>query len=93
MAQSPIHVTISDEATVEFVRGKVRNGEYASEADLVGEVLLMFKEEQAEFDRWVQQVILPRLVAAEADPGSLIPIAQVEANLAERRRRRTARAS
>jgi Arc/MetJ-type ribon-helix-helix transcriptional regulator len=93
MAQSPIHVTLSDEATVEFVRGKVASGEFASEDEVVREVLLMFKEEQTEFDRWVKEVILPRLDAAEADPTSLIPIEQVEANLAERRSRRMARAS
>lgn len=93
MADDRIHITLEDEATVEFVRSKVRSGEYASEADVVREVLLMFQEEQAELDRWVREVILPRIDATEADPSSLIPIEQVKANLAERRRRRTALAS
>jgi Arc/MetJ-type ribon-helix-helix transcriptional regulator len=85
MADDRIEITLEDEAIVEFVRSKVRSGEYASEADVVREVLLMFQEEQAEVDRWVKEVILPRLDAAEADPSSLIPIEQVEANLAEGR--------
>jgi antitoxin ParD1/3/4 len=93
MADDRIEITIEDEAVVEFVRGKVRSGEYASATDVVRDAILMVQEEQADFERWLKEVILPRLGAAEADPTSLIPIEQVEANLAERRLRRIARAS
>ena len=93
MAQNPIHVTLTDETAIEFVRGKVSSGEFASEDEVVQEVLLMFQEEQTELERWLKDVVLPRYDAAQADPSSLIPIEQVEANLAERRRRRAMRAS
>jgi Arc/MetJ-type ribon-helix-helix transcriptional regulator len=93
MAQSPIHITLSDEAAIEFVRSKVSSGEYASEDEVVQDVLLTFQQEQTEFERWLKDVVLPRYDAAQADPSSLIPIEQVEAHLAERRRRRAALAS
>lgn len=93
MADSRIHIMLEDEAIVEFVRSKVQSGEYASEADVVRDVILMFQEDQADFERWLKEEVLPRYDAAQADPGSLIPIEQVEANLAERRRRRAALAS
>lgn len=93
MADDRIEITLEDEAIIEFVRGKVRSGEYASENDVVRNALLMIQEEQADFELWLKEVILPRYDAAQADPSSLIPIEQVEANLAERRRRRAALAS
>jgi putative addiction module CopG family antidote len=88
MASGPIHVTLSDEAAVEFVRGKVKSGEYASEADVVREGISAMQEEEAEVERWLREVAGPRYDSFHADPSSGIPIDQVEKNLEERRRRR-----
>ena len=66
MAQSPIHITLSDEAAVEFVRSKVSSGEYASEADVVQQGLDALKDQAEERDRWEREVLIPahdRLVA------------------------------
>lgn len=59
MAQSPIHITLSDEATVEFVRRKVSSGEYASETDVIQESLEVLKQESEERERWEREVLLP----------------------------------
>jgi antitoxin ParD1/3/4 len=93
VAQSPIHITISDEAAVEFVRSKVRSGAYASEADVIREGLEALKHEDAETECWLREVGGPRYDSFHADPSSAIPIEQVERNLDERRRRRIERSS
>ena len=81
MAQSPIHITLSDEAAVEFVRGKVRSGAYATEADVVREGISVLQSEDAEQERWLKEVGGPRYDNFHANPSSGIPIDQVEENL------------
>jgi antitoxin ParD1/3/4 len=93
MADDPIHVTLTDEATIQFVRAKVRSGEYASEADMVRESLSILRDDEAELERWLEEEIAERARNLDADPSSAIPIEEVEAHLAERRRRRAALAS
>ena len=48
MPQSQIRVTLTDEAAIEFIRGKVRSGEYASESDVIHEGLMALKQESEE---------------------------------------------
>ncbi len=88
MPRSQISLTITDEAAIEFVRGKVRSGEYASESDVIREGLKALKEESEERERWEREVLLPAHDRLMADPSSAIPIEQVERNLEARRRRR-----
>ena len=88
MPQSQIQVTLTDEAAIEFVRGKVRNGEFASESDVIHEGLKALKEESEERERWEREVLLPAHDRLMADPSSAIPIEQVEQNLEARRRQR-----
>jgi antitoxin ParD1/3/4 len=88
MAGGPIHVTLSDEAAVEFVRGKVKSGEYASEADVVREGVAALQEEEAELERWLREVAGRRYDSYHANPSSGIPIDDVERRLSERRRQR-----
>ena len=88
MAQSPIHITLSDEAAVEFVRRKVESGAYASETDVVREGISALQDEDAELERWVKEVGGPRYDSFHANPSSGIPIDEVERNLEARRRRR-----
>jgi antitoxin ParD1/3/4 len=88
MADDPIEITLEDEAIVEFVRGKVRSGEYASEADVVRVSLEALRHEALELERWERDVVVPAYDRLMADPSSTIPIEQVERHLEERRRRR-----
>jgi putative addiction module CopG family antidote len=88
MPRSQISLTITDEAAIEFVRGKVRSGEYASESDVIHEGLKALKEESEERERWEREVLLPAHDRLMADPSSAIPIEQVERNLEARRRQR-----
>ena len=69
MAQSPIHVTLSNEIIVEFVRRKVASGEYASESDVVLEGLQAFKQESDERERWEQDVPAPSHDSMTASSG------------------------
>jgi putative addiction module CopG family antidote len=88
MPQSQIHFTLTDEAAIEFIRGKVRSGEYASESDVIHEGLKALKEESEERERWEREVLLPAHDRLMANPSSAIPIEQVERNLEARRRQR-----
>jgi antitoxin ParD1/3/4 len=88
MPQSQMNLTITDEAAIEFVRGKVRSGEYASESDVVHEGLKALKEESEERARWEQEVLLPAHDRLMADPSSAVSTEQVEKNLEARRRQR-----
>lgn len=83
-----IQITLDDPATVEFVRSKVRSGEFASEAEAVADVLTTWREEDAELRRWEQEVIGAAYDEAIAHPESLIPIEEVERRLAADREER-----
>jgi Arc/MetJ-type ribon-helix-helix transcriptional regulator len=94
MAIDPIQFTLTDEATIEFVRRKVRSGEYASETDVVNEGLMVLKQVSEEQERWEREVVVPAYNRVMADPASAIPIEEVERHLEERRlQRRQLRAS
>jgi Arc/MetJ-type ribon-helix-helix transcriptional regulator len=88
MAQSPIHITLSDEAAVEFVRSKVSSGEYASEADVIQEGLDALKDQAEERDRWEREVLMPAHNRLTANPSSAISLEEVEKNLEAKRRQR-----
>ncbi len=83
-----IEVTLEDAKTVEFLRGKVRSGEFASEAEAVREMVAAWQEEDAELRRWEQEVIGAAYDDAVAHPESLIPIEEVERRLAAAREER-----
>jgi putative addiction module CopG family antidote len=51
MPQDPIHITLADEAAVEFVRRKVQSGEYASETDVVREGISTLRDDEAELEQ------------------------------------------
>jgi len=88
-AQSSIQITLSDEASVEFIRSKVQSGAYDSEADVIREGISILRDEDVELERWLKEVGGARYDSFHADPSSGIPIEQVEKNLEERRRRRS----
>jgi antitoxin ParD1/3/4 len=88
-AQSPIQVTLSDEASVEFIRSKVQSGAYASEADVIREGLEALRQEAEERERWERKVLMPAHDRLMANPSSAIPLEQIEKNLEARRRERS----
>ena len=88
-----IEVTLDDPGTIEFLRSKVRSGEFASEEDAVVNMVAALREEDAEFERWLKVEIRRRHHEAMAHPERLIPLEEVERRLAERRKKREALAS
>ena len=86
VAQRPIQITLSDEAAVEFVRSKVRSGEYASEADVIHEGPEALRQEAEERERWEREVLVPAHDRLMANPSSAIPLELVEKNLEAKRR-------
>jgi antitoxin ParD1/3/4 len=86
MAIAPIQITLSDEEAIQFVRSKVASGEYASESDVIQEVL---RQEAEERRRWEREVLMPAHDRLMADPASAIPLEQVEKNFETRRRERS----
>jgi antitoxin ParD1/3/4 len=77
-------VRLSDE-TAEFLRSKVSSGEFASESDVIRESLETFQQEATELARWEREVVVPAYDNFLANPGSAIPIAEVEKRLAAKR--------
>lgn len=72
-----IQITLDDPAMVEFVRSKVRSGEFASEAEAVADALTAWREGQEELARWEREVIVAAHDRIMADPSSGIPIEEV----------------
>lgn len=89
----PIYVTLEDESSIEFLRGKVRSGEFTSEEAAVRELIAAWREEDAAFEKWLKVEIRRRHDEATAHPERLIPLEEVERRLAERRKKREALAS
>ena len=88
MPQSQIHFTLTDEAAIEFIRGKVRSGEFASESDVIHEGMMALKQASEEREHWEREVLIPAHDRLMANPSSAIPIEQVERNLEALRRQR-----
>src|SRR6185312_236127 len=72
-----IQVTRDDPKTVEFLRSKVRSGEFASEDDAVSKILAEWQIEDAELRRWEREVIGAAYDDAIAHPETLIPIEEL----------------
>ena len=74
--------------SVEYLKKKVASGEFASESDALDDMVAARRDEDAELERWLKEVIRVRHESYMANPSSGIPIEQVEKHLEERRRRR-----
>jgi antitoxin ParD1/3/4 len=88
MADDRIHITLEDEAIVEFVSSKVRSGEYASETDVVRDCLEALQQENEERERWEREVLLPSHDRLMADPTSAVSFEEVQQGLESKRRER-----
>jgi antitoxin ParD1/3/4 len=88
MADDRIEITLEDEAIVEFVRGKVRSGEFASEAEVVRESLEALRRDASELERWEREVVVPAYDSLMADLASAVSYEQVQRGLEAKRRER-----
>jgi Arc/MetJ-type ribon-helix-helix transcriptional regulator len=88
-----IEVTLEDAKTVEFLRSKVRSGEFVSEADAVRDMVTAWREEDANYEKWLKVEIAARHEEAMTHPERLIPLEELGRRLAERRKKREALAS
>ncbi len=88
MADDRIEITLEDTATVEFVRGKVRSGEFASEADVVRESIDAMRGENEERGQWEQEVLLPAHDRLMADLTLAVSYEDLQRSLETRRRGR-----
>jgi antitoxin ParD1/3/4 len=88
MAEEPIHITLADETAIQFVRSKVRSGDYASEAEVVLEGLEKLRFEAEEQARWEREVLIPAHERLIANPGSAISLEAVQQGLDAKRRER-----
>jgi putative addiction module CopG family antidote len=79
-------VTLSEESK-EFVQAKVASGEFASESDAINQGIAALREREEALEAWLREVALPAYDRLKADPSRAIPLAQVKANLAARRRK------
>lgn len=85
MADDSIQVMLDDPKLVEFVRAKVRSGEYASEADVIQVALRDLQTEFDDFERWEREVVLPAYEAYLANPSTGIPIEEIRSEIEARR--------
>ena len=85
MADDSIQVMLDDPKLVEFVRAKVRSGEYASEADVIQVALRDLQTEFDDLERWEREVVLPAYEAYLANPSTGIPIEEIRSEIEARR--------
>src|SRR6185437_14314942 len=85
-----IQVTLDDPKTVEFLRSKVRSGEFASEDDAVRKMVAAWREEDAAFEKWLKVEIRRRHDEAVAHPERQMAIEEVERRLGIARKNREA---
>ena len=88
MAEDSMTVTLSGTETIQWIREQVRLGRFESEADLVAGTIAEWREEEANFQKWVEEKIGPRYDALEADPSSAITSEELLRRLEVRRQRR-----
>ena len=88
MADDRIEITLEDGAIIEFVRGKVRSGEYASEADVVRESLEALRHVSVELERWEREVVVPAYDRLMADPTLAVSFEDLQQGLEAKRRER-----
>jgi Arc/MetJ-type ribon-helix-helix transcriptional regulator len=77
MAERPIHIMLADETAIQFVRSKVRSGDYSSEAEVVLEGLEKLRHEAEEQTRWEREVLVPAHERLIVNPDSAVSLEAV----------------
>jgi antitoxin ParD1/3/4 len=88
MGQTSIQITLADEDAIEFVRSKVRSGEYASEADVVLDGLGTLRDDAEQQALWEREVLIPAHERLMAEPDSAVTVDVVLAELEVARQER-----
>ncbi len=78
-----VNVTLSGE-TMDFVRRKVSDGEFADENELVNAGIEAMREHEADLEYWLQNVGGPIYDRMKADPSRGIPAEEVLRRIEER---------
>ena len=74
MVEDSITITVSGKADVDWIRNKVRNGQFASEAEVVSQGISTLREDEAELELWLKDFeSTARYDEHKANPGSAIP--------------------
>jgi antitoxin ParD1/3/4 len=81
-----LSITLTDEMAAD-VQAKVASGEYASESEVIRDGLRALKARDRAVETWLREEAAPAYRALKADPASGIPLADVRAGLADRRKR------
>lgn len=84
MLEDTITITVSDKSSIDWIRKKVRDGQFASETEAISEGISRLREDDSELERWIQDVIIPRYQRYKANPGTLIPLEEVKRQFEER---------
>lgn len=90
MADDTITITLSDKAHVDWIRTKVRDGHFASEAEAVETGISHLREQDGEVEAWIKEVVIPRYDRHLANPSPLLTAEEVLEHLVDRRIKRAA---
>lgn len=82
--QRQMTVTLSAEAA-EFVRRKVTSGAFPDESAVIRESLALLEDQDAGFERWLREEIVPACLEFEQDPSTALSSAEVLAELEQAR--------
>lgn len=69
-----------------LVRDKVESGDYASESEVIREGLRALQLRDEALEKWLRDEVVPAYDAMKADPSRGIPIEQLRARLAAKRK-------
>jgi Arc/MetJ-type ribon-helix-helix transcriptional regulator len=92
MADDTITITLSDKAHVDWIRNKVRDGHFASEAEAVATGISNLREQDGEVEEWIKDTVIPRYERHLANPAATLSVEEVEAYLTSRRKERVRQA-
>ncbi len=85
MEQGVAITVIVDQSEADWIRGKVRDGSFASEADVVKNGIEALRDEDSELEAWLHNVGGPIYDRMQADPSRGIPADEVLRRMEERR--------
>jgi Arc/MetJ-type ribon-helix-helix transcriptional regulator len=68
MVEDSITITVSGKENVEWIRDKVRNGQFASETEVVAQSLSTLRADEAELEVWLKDVVAVRYNNHKATP-------------------------
>jgi len=91
MVEESITITVSGKETVEWIRNKIRDGAFASEQDLVERGIATLREDEAELNRWLREVVASRYDANRSTVDTAVSFDEAVQNLEDRRSKRITR--